>query len=702
MTVPATARRAGPYNGNGSTTSFSFSFKTFAAGDLQVTRTSATGLESVLVLNSDYSVTLNPDQDASPGGTITYPISGAALAIGEKLTIVGDLEYDQTTDLLGGGAFNARVIEDTLDRIVIQIQQLEERLDRALSLPVSAAASTVLPVPSANKVIAWDSAAGALVNRDAGDFASAVAYANWRTDVFSGTGLATQFTLAADPGNVNNMDVAIGGVSQAPNADYAVSGTTLTFTSAPPAGTSNIVVRYGQALPVGTANASQVTFDPAGTGAQARTAQDKLRDEGSVKDYGAIGNGSASDNQARTFALAALKYAFYPTSASFYPVTSWTGTGGATGSVNMHPLTWEADESHGNQGTIRVRRNTSTSKDAVFAEHFGTGTGYAVHGISYANTGSGMGGACWGVGAGVVGNKRGSGAGSVGNGVYGAAGIDNGNDQTGVFGLYSGTGTGGTGVAGKNESSGASGVGGFFWRTGGGGAAAYALKDGAGDGQGVLVERKGSGNGDALQVDFNSSGTGQAVTGVRKNGSGTTFSLGYLGYFDGTESIGVYGYAPAGGTTQWGGRFDGNTNTTGYGQFGGGVRPSTDNGANCGESGRRWSAVYAVNGTIQTSDGNEKQDIVALTAAELRVGVRLKALVRKFRFRDAVQAKGDAARIHIGVIAQDVEAAFKAEALDPDRYGVFCKDTITRADGTTFERRGVRYDQVFAFVVAAL
>lgn len=65
MTVPSTARRAGPYTGNGSTTTFSFTFKTFAAGDLLVTRMDALGLETTLVLNSDYSVSLNVDQDTS-------------------------------------------------------------------------------------------------------------------------------------------------------------------------------------------------------------------------------------------------------------------------------------------------------------------------------------------------------------------------------------------------------------------------------------------------------------------------------------------------------------------------------------------------------------------------------------------------------------------------------------------------------------
>lgn len=164
MTVPATARRAGPFNGNGTTTAFSFTFKTFAAGDLQVVKTSTIGIESILVLDSDYSVTLNGDQDASPGGSITYPISGSPLATGEKLTVISVLAYEQTTDLLGGGAFNARVIEDTFDRTVVQIQQLEERADRALTLPVSSAASVELPVPQASHLLVWNASANAIQN----------------------------------------------------------------------------------------------------------------------------------------------------------------------------------------------------------------------------------------------------------------------------------------------------------------------------------------------------------------------------------------------------------------------------------------------------------------------------------------------------------------------------------------------------------
>lgn len=312
MTVPATSRRAGPYSGNGSTTSFSFSFKTFAAGDLQVTKTSATGIETVLVLNSGYSVTLNSDQDASPGGSITYPISGTPLISGEKLTIVSALDYEQTTDLLGGGAFNARTIEDTFDRTVIQIQQLEERADRAMTLPVSATASTVLPVPQRNEIIAWNDSANALVNIDATDLVSIAAYADWRTELFSGDGSTFSFTLAANPGSVHNMDVSIGGVTQQNGVDFSVSGTLLTFISPPPAGTNNVLVRYGQALPLPimpTINASQVVYNPAGTGAVVRTAQDKLREVVSVLDFGADPSGVVDATSAFQLAVNAVQAA---------------------------------------------------------------------------------------------------------------------------------------------------------------------------------------------------------------------------------------------------------------------------------------------------------------------------------------------------------------------------------------------------------
>ncbi len=93
------------------------------------------------------------------------------------------------------------------------------------------------------------------------------------TDQFSGTGSQTAFTLSAAPANTASILVAVSGVLQDPST-YSVSGTTLTFSAAPPSGTGNISVRF-LGIPASgvvttayrtqtefTATAGQTTFTP--------------------------------------------------------------------------------------------------------------------------------------------------------------------------------------------------------------------------------------------------------------------------------------------------------------------------------------------------------------------------------------------------------------------------------------------------------
>ena len=141
-------------------------------------------------------------------------------------------------------------------------------------------------------------------------------------------------------------------------------------------------------------------------------------------------------------------------------------------------------------------------------------------------------------------------------------------------------------------------------------------------------------------------------------------------------------------------------NSSGQGIFVNGstaFAPSNDGAMTCGAATFRWSTVYATTGTINTSDANQKTEIADLTAAELAVARRIKGLFKTFKFKDAVAAKGAGARKHVGVLAQDVQAAFAAEGLDANQYGVFCSDTID--DVTTL---GVRYEELLAFVIAAM
>lgn len=92
-------------------------------------------------------------------------------------------------------------------------------------------------------------------------------------DQFSANGSGTVFTLSAAPANTASIIVAVSGVLQDPST-YSVSGLTLTFSAAPPAGTGNISVRFlgipasnitttaYRTLTEFTATAGQTTFTP--------------------------------------------------------------------------------------------------------------------------------------------------------------------------------------------------------------------------------------------------------------------------------------------------------------------------------------------------------------------------------------------------------------------------------------------------------
>ena len=147
-------------------------------------------------------------------------------------------------------------------------------------------------------------------------------------------------------------------------------------------------------------------------------------------------------------------------------------------------------------------------------------------------------------------------------------------------------------------------------------------------------------------------------------------------------------------------------------QAGGNVTPGANGTQDFGASTLRWNNIYAAVGTINTSDMTQKQDIADLEETELAVAKKIKTLIKKFRFKSAVAQKGDDARIHIGVMAQEVEAAFAEQGLDAHRYALFCEDIYYELNGETVpegtegaEKKtvlGIRYDQLMAFVIAAL
>lgn len=125
-------RLAGPFTSEGQSR-LPFGFLIFEKTDVYVaTADDPEAQARILVYGQDYSVEMNSDQAATPGGTVvlTTPI------IKGNIFVVGSaVAYTQNMQLTNYSRFPPEIINEAMDRVVVQIQQLVERLGRTLSVP---------------------------------------------------------------------------------------------------------------------------------------------------------------------------------------------------------------------------------------------------------------------------------------------------------------------------------------------------------------------------------------------------------------------------------------------------------------------------------------------------------------------------------------------------------------------------------------
>lgn len=166
MTISSENRKAGPFDGNDVTTDFPFSFKVFQASDLLVVQTDENGDESALALTTDYTVSLNSDQNNTPGGTVTLL---TALPSGNSLVIGTAVANLQPMLLTNNGGFHPTVVNDAMDRVVILVQQIIEKVTRSIKFPISdASLNATLPTAQqrANKALVFDASGNVAVSED--------------------------------------------------------------------------------------------------------------------------------------------------------------------------------------------------------------------------------------------------------------------------------------------------------------------------------------------------------------------------------------------------------------------------------------------------------------------------------------------------------------------------------------------------------
>lgn len=742
MTISTTTSRI-QYTGNAVTTAFSFPYRFLANGDLTVTITTPAGATTTQVLGTDYTVT-GAGLDA--GGTVTMTTPPAS---GELLTIRRVLDLTQEVDYQSGDPFPAETHEQALDRLTMITQQLDEALTRTLTLPPESNADA-----SAIDVEAVETVAG----------------------------------IAADVSAVAAVDTAVSTVAGIAADVTTVAGIAANVTTV--AGSADIL-RNDLASTADGKGGALVAFKQAGTGAVARTAQDKLRERISVKDFGAIGDGVTNDTAAIQAAINTGKDLIFP--AGDYLANNLTQATNfqrfyAHGQVNikknangvLFTLSGDYVECQGIQfvGTGYTGDNvvaTGNHPRFVNCSSSGTpgralkatGTHVQVLGTcgSYSTTDATATG--YDIEIGVSGTATlyhqllgiyssqatggilliDTGSHDILGGQFGKLTIAAGTKPAGVNGGM----TVGARILG-NVSVAQSGA---IFAANQFGAVATVLMAGTseckidasntyvtgatitnnGNHNNLIVREVSTGSGSQIKigddasvmvVDSNLSTGDRTFPGrvvlqnnkalAMKDSGGVAQNLVVLssgddvtlGYNNGTGNF----TNVAGGS---GGVYLAVGGVTIAQTFGAGIRPQADNSYSLGTASQKWSVVYAGTGAINTSDARQKQQVREISAAEQAVAQRLKGLIRAFKFNNAVAKKADGARIHFGVIAQDVKAAFEAEGLNGFDYAILCfdewgaQDEVRDKDGVIIQYAkeagnayGVRYDELLAFIIAAM
>lgn len=235
MTVTNTTRSIRE-EGNGSKTAFDFPFKIFQASDLVVYKlVRSTDAATLQVITTDYTVSINSSSD---GGTVTFIVAPTA---SQDSFIKRVTPRTQATVIPTEGDLSEEQLENSLDKMQMQISEIDEELNRALKTSEFASdpPDIEFPTPVDGKILAWDGTTGQLENVDSPSTAATAAAASASAAASSASSASTS-----------------AGTATTKAAEAAASAVSAAATIARP----NFYARIAVAQTVATATATKITF----------------------------------------------------------------------------------------------------------------------------------------------------------------------------------------------------------------------------------------------------------------------------------------------------------------------------------------------------------------------------------------------------------------------------------------------------------
>jgi hypothetical protein len=368
MTISTTIVK-NSYSGDGSTTTFSYTFKVLAEGDLTVIIRSALGTETTKTLNTHYTITGVGD---AAGGSIIFT-AGNIPSSTETVVLIRDTAQTQAIDYIANDPFPAESHEEGLDRSVILAQELQEEVNRSIKISrtntMTNTEFTVGPTDRANKVLAFDSSGELSVAQELGTYQG-----NWS----SGESYAVR-DIVKDTSN-NNIYICLtahtssGSQPISSNVDVAKWSLIVDAASATSSASAAAASAAAAASSATAAQTAQTAAELAETNAEtAETNAETAETNAATSETNAAASATSASNSATAAASSA-------TSASSSAATATTQAGIATTQAT------NASTSATNAATSETNAASSASAASTSASNASTSETNAASSASAAST----------------------------------------------------------------------------------------------------------------------------------------------------------------------------------------------------------------------------------------------------------------------------------------------------------------------------